>query len=203
MSGIRWSWQPVREARGNRGAAMLFAIGILTLFALLGAAWFQGGRVALERQDLAESRLRAEAAALGGAEIGEARLAEAVRAGAPASAAGEWRVKLSNYGAALEGRGQWVAAAERPDRASEARVTVWEEDASAIPGVPPDATACYVVRSEGLAYRLAGDRPYGRARWAVERAYAMTQSGLQLVYTLSGGALPEERPAGTKEHGNG
>ncbi len=188
----------------TQGVALLFAIGLLTLFGLLGAAWFQAGQVALARRQVMELRARAMAAALGGADTASARLESARQEGVPDKVAGEWAIPLRGYGMTLERNGSRDPAGERPDVQAEARVSVRMVDAAAMPGAPSDATACYVVRAEGAAWRLVLGRPYDRARWTVERGYALTQSGLRLVYTVSGvGDASSARTAEAKEHGNG
>lgn len=190
--------------RKTRGTALLFAIGLLTLFALLGAVWFQGARVALDRRQVVEIRHRAMAAALGGAETAEARLEAAQQEGKPDRAVGEWTIPLRTYGMTLEQGGRRDPAGERPDTQAEVRVTLRAVDAASVPGAPADATVCYVARAEGLAWRLVKGLPYARARWTVERGYALTQSGLRLVYMVSGvGAGISTPAAGTEEHGNG
>jgi len=181
---MRVSAQDRREK--TRGAALLFAIGLLTLFALLGAAWFQGARVALDRRQVVEIRCRAMAAAQGGADTAAARLEAARQGRAPDRAVGEWTIPIRIYGMTLEQGGRRDPAGERPDTQAEVRVSVRMVDAAAMPGAPADATACYVTRAEGMAWRLVKGRPYDRARWTVERGYALTQTGLQLVYTMSG-----------------
>ncbi|HPU97397.1 MAG TPA: hypothetical protein PLO53_05510 [Candidatus Hydrogenedentes bacterium] len=189
---------------GQRGAALLFAIALLSLFSLLGAAWFQGARMALERRQIMEIRTRAMAAAMGGMETVAARLAASAREGTSDQVAGDQVLTLRNYGMAQEPGGRRDAAGYRPDMVSEARVSVQAVDPTALPGAPSDATACYVVRVEGVAYRLVNGRPYNRARWTEERGYASTQSGLRLVYAVSGGgAVLLNRRAMTEEHGNG
>lgn len=192
------------QQKETRGAALLFAIGLLTLFSLLGAAWFQGARVALDRRQVIEIRDRAMAAALGGADTAAARLEAAWQKGIPDRAGGEWTIPLRTYGMTLEQGGRRDPAGERPDTQAEIRLTLRVVDAASMPGAPADATVCYVARAEGMAWRLVKGRPYDRARWTVERGYALTQSGLQRVYTVSGvGAGSSTPAAGTEEHGNG
>ncbi len=189
-----------RDKTLNRGAALMLALGMLTIMSVLGAAYLLSLQIDTESATLRLMKVRAAHAAEAGVQYA---LGDLLRVADPAAAAGDRRYEVGVYGPVRTAPGTIEMTARLADVKAYAQVAVEQVSAS---DYPPDAEGGSVatkmgsgegrlfrIASEGVVARTAGGRDYGRGSARTVALVLLHSNGPQIVYWNSGPA-PEATP---------
>jgi Tfp pilus assembly protein PilX len=190
-----------RDKSKNCGAALLLALGMLTILSVLGAAYVLSLQIDTESAALRLIKVRAAHAAEAGVQYA---LGEVLRAGDPASAAGERRYEIGVYGPVRTSPRTIEMTARLTNVKAYARVTVEPVSAADYPAdaegaavaakVGPGAGRLLRVTSEGVIARMDGGRNHGSTTARTVALLLLRPDGPQFVYWNSGPA-----PAGASK----
>ena len=179
----------------EKGAALLLAIGVLTLLSVLGAACLLSVQLDTESASLRLMRARAAQAAEAGIQYALGDLASAAD---PAGAVGERRRDVPVYGPARMADGTLDLTARQTTSRAWAQVSIREVTAAEYPAGEPGAAAAarvnpaegrlFRVDSDGTAGRLAGEKEYGRVAVRTVALVQLGPQGPRIVHQSSGPA---------------
>ncbi len=185
----------VRRKPGNRGAALLLALGMLTVLSVLGAACLLSLQTDTEEAALRLMKIRAAHAAEAGVQYA---LGGIVRATGPAAVSGGRRYEVGVYGPVRKTPRTVETTARLANFKAYAQVSVEQvapnncpADAagtSVVATIGADEGRLYRIVSDGVVCRTAGGRDYGRTAVRTAALVLLRPAGPEFVYWNSGPA---------------
>ena len=176
-----------------RGAALLLALGMLTILSVLGAAYVLSLQLDTESAGMRLMKIRAAHAAEAGVQYA---LGDLLRAADPARATGERRYEIGVYGPVRMSSRIVDTTARMTNHKVFARVAVDQVSASNYPvGAEGSAVAAKIlpgegrlfrIVSEGVAGKTTGGGDYGRTTVRTVALVLLRAEGPQFVYWNSG-----------------
>ncbi len=177
----------------NCGAALLLALGMLTILSVLGTAYVLSLQLDTEAAGLRLMKARAAHASEAGVQY---TLGELLRAADPASVLGDRRYDIGVYGPVRTTPLTVVMTTRLNNVKAFAQVVVDQVSASTYPSdaegaaivakIRPDEGRLFRIKSEGVVGRTVGGRDYGRTARSTVALVLLRSDGPQFVYWNSG-----------------
>ena len=183
----------IHSHSANRGAALLLALGMLTIMSVLGTAYVLSLQIDTESAGLRLMKIRAAHAAEAGVQYA---LGDLLRAADPARAAGERRYEIGVYGPVRTSSRTVETTARLTNMKAFAQVSVAQvsasnypagaEGASVLTKLRPDEGRLFRIVSAGVVGKTTGGRDYGRTNVRTVALVLLRADGPQFVYWNSG-----------------
>lgn len=193
-----------RALRRERGSALVFAIGLLSIFFIFGVAYVSRGVLTLDAADLNVRAARAREIAAAGVYAAVGELGRGVRNGREGDALGNVTYALPTYDAIYDGRS--VALAPLGNRRAEALVTISDESGKVNLNHAPASVLQAVLGVDGATARaITASLPSGGGaggQWLAApedlvarglltpEQFAQVNLGLITTYTVVDHAMP-------------